>query len=38
MKHLKFLAAVCCMAAVFTAMSITFVSCKKDKTDEPKAP
>ena len=38
MKHLKFLAAVCCMAAVFTAMSITFVSCKKDKTDDPKDP
>ena len=32
MKHLKFLAAVCCMAAM------TFVSCKKDKTDEPKDP
>ena len=38
MKHFKFLAAVCCMAAVFTAMSITLVSCKKDKTDEPKDP
>ena len=38
MKHLKFLAAVCCMAAVFTAMSITFVSCKKEKTDDPKDP
>ena len=38
MKKIKFLAAVCCMAAVFTAMSITFVSCKKDKTDEPKDP
>ena len=38
MKKLNFLAAVCCMAAVFTAMSITFVSCKKDKTDEPKDP
>ncbi len=38
MKNFKFLAAVCCMAAVFTAMSITFVSCKKDKTDEPKDP
>ena len=32
MKHLKFLAVVCCMAAM------TFVSCKKDKTDEPKDP
>ena len=32
MKHLKFLAAVCCMAAM------TFVSCKKDKTDEPTDP
>ena len=32
MKHLKFLAAVCCMVAM------TFVSCKKDKTDEPKDP
>ena len=38
MKKFKFLAAVCCMAAVFTAMSVTFVSCKKDKTDEPKDP
>ena len=38
MKKLDFLAAVCCMAAVFTAMSITFVSCKKDKTDDPKDP
>ena len=38
MKKLNFLAAVCCMLAVFTAMSITFVSCKKDKTDEPKDP
>ena len=38
MKHLKFLAAVCCMLAVFTAMSITFVSCKKDKTDDPEDP
>ena len=26
------------MAAVFTAMSITLVSCKKDKTDDPKDP
>ena len=32
MKKLKFLAVVCCMAAM------TFVSCKKDKTDEPKDP
>ena len=32
MKKFKFLAAVCCMAAM------TFVSCKKDKTDEPKDP
>ena len=38
MKKLNFLVAVCCMLAVFTAMSITFVSCKKDKTDEPKDP
>ncbi|MGM9817463.1 MAG: hypothetical protein ACI30B_00580 [Paludibacteraceae bacterium] len=38
MKKLHFLAAVCCMAAVFTAMCITFVSCKKDKTDGPKDP
>ena len=38
MKTLDFLAAVCCMAAVFTAMSITFVSCKKEKTDDPKDP
>ena len=38
MKHLKFLVALCCMLAVLTAMSITFVSCKKDKTDEPKDP
>ena len=38
MKHLKFLTALCCMAAVFTAMSITLVSCKKDKTDDPKDP
>ena len=32
MKKFKFLAVVCCMAAM------TFVSCKKDKTDEPKDP
>jgi len=32
MKKFKFLAAVCCMAAM------TFVSCKKDKTDEPTDP
>ena len=32
MKKIKFLAAVCCMVAM------TFVSCKKDKTDEPKDP
>ncbi len=38
MKNFKFLAALCCMAAVFTAMSITLVSCKKDKTDDPKDP
>ena len=38
MKNFKFLAAVCCMAAVFTAMSITFVSCKKEKTDDPNDP
>ncbi|MGM9817353.1 MAG: hypothetical protein ACI30B_00005, partial [Paludibacteraceae bacterium] len=38
MKKLNFLAVVCCMLAVFTAMSITFVSCKKEKTDEPKDP
>ena len=32
MKKIKFLAAVCCMVAM------TFVSCKKDKTDEPTDP
>ena len=32
MKKFKFLAVVCCMVAM------TFVSCKKDKTDEPKDP
>ena len=32
MKHLRFLAVVCCMVAM------TFVSCKKDKTDEPTDP
>ncbi len=32
MKKFKFLAAVCCMVAM------TFVSCKKDKTDEPTDP
>ena len=32
MEKLKFLAVICCMAAM------TFVSCKKEKTDEPKDP
>ena len=32
MKKIKFLAAVCCMVAM------TFVSCKKEKTDEPTDP
>ncbi len=38
MKHSFFLTTASCLIAVFTAMSLTFVSCKKDKNAEPQAP
>ena len=38
MKHSFFLTTASCLIAVFTAMSLTLVSCKKDKNEEPQAP
>ena len=38
MKHSIFLTTASCLIAVFTAMSLTLVSCKKDKNEEPQAP
>ncbi|MGM9818910.1 MAG: hypothetical protein ACI30B_08040 [Paludibacteraceae bacterium] len=38
MKHTNLLTIKNCLIAVFTAMSLTLVSCKKDKNEEPQAP
>ena len=38
MKHSIFLTTASCLIAVFTAMSLTLVSCKNDKNADPKDP